>query len=119
MFEFILTIVLFSSVGVMLLILARALPRVEEEPSAREPMLDRLLSSGIPERLDAAMNSILEKFLRKARVALLKADNSIAAVLKKVKPNGNGNGKPPVDFVEIISSEKNNGSGSDSAAAGK
>lgn len=123
MIQFILTDILMISLGVMLYLVARSLPRVEEEQTEKQNIFERWVSSELPEKFDVMLNNFLLKFLRRLKVALLKADNFITKHLKKIAPNGNGGGngmqlgesrstlfksraaKPKIDFKNI------NGSG--------
>jgi len=110
MFEFVLVNVLMVSLGTLLYLIARSLPRLGEDPSAHKPgILDRWAHSEIPERVDAALNAFLEKLLRRLKVVLLKVDNTLAEHLKKVKPS-NGGEKQPIDFKEIAAEKNGNGS---------
>jgi len=104
------------SLGAILYLVARSLPRIEENQDGQKTgILDRWASSEIPERIDAVLNGFVEKLLRKLKVILLKVDNSLAKHIKKVKPGPNGNGKPSgIDFKEMAA-EKNGTNGSDIA----
>lgn len=108
MLQFILTDIFMVSLGTILYLVARSLPRVGEEPATKQNMFERWVSSELPEKFDAAFNNFLLKSLRKLKLALLKADNSITKHLKKIAPNGNGgsNGKPKIDFKDITSSDE-------------
>ncbi len=95
-----------ASLGTMLYLVARSLPRVGEEVSDKPGFLDKLSSSEIPEKLDAAFNNFLAKSLRKTKVVLLKVENFINEKLKKVSTNGNGltgrgAAKPKIDFKDL------------------
>ncbi len=108
MIQFILTDILMISLGTILYIVARSLPRIEEEPAAKQNMFERWVSSELPEKFDTAFNNFLLKSLRKFKLVLLKADNSITKHLKKIAPsaNGGGNGKPKIDFKDINNSDE-------------
>lgn len=107
MFKFIFTITLMSSLGLVLYLMARALPRIEEEEVKKQGLLEKWMASGIPEKVDNLINSFLEKFLRKAKIYLLKIDNFLAQRLNKSRLNGNSNlKKENIDFKEM--SGKNN-----------
>jgi hypothetical protein len=95
------------SVGWILFLVARALPRVEEEPPKKANILDRWAASELPERFDAAFNSYLVKFLRKTKIVLLRIDNSLTARLKKMASSENGGltGKPKIDFKDITGAD--------------
>ena len=100
------------SVGAVIYIFVRALPRVElGSQSEKKNILERWIASEIPDRVDAALNGFTVKFLRKLKVLLLKVDNTLSGHLQKIKPeaasaNGNGKPKPVIDFKEIAA-EKN------------
>lgn len=114
MTAFLLQILIVVSLGVVLYLMVRALPRVSDvdtTPVSAEPaphwLMERL------EKLDEEMLTATEKLLRRMRVALLKLDNSLTLKLKRFKrevpgetgfslegegaekknSNGNGNGK--------------------------
>ncbi len=108
MFQFIVTNILMISVGAIVFIIARTLPRLEPDVRPeKKNILERWIASEIPERIDAALNGFLVKFLRRLKVLLLKVDNSLSGHLQKIKPetpgtqNGNGKAKPVIDFKEI------------------
>jgi hypothetical protein len=108
MFSFVFSTILMLSIGMLLYLVARALPRVEEEPHGKPNILDRWAASEIPEKVDATFNAYLAKFLRKTKVVLLKVDNSLTARLKKMTPSENGGltGKPKIDFKDITGAEE-------------
>ena len=94
------------SLSTVLYLVVRAMPRIEEEPSAdRRSFLERWGHSHIPEKVDAVFNSFLLKLLRKFKVLVLKMDNSLAKHLQKVKPEEAGK-KPSIDFKEIAGQNK-------------
>lgn len=108
MLQFFLTNVLLVSLGAMLYLIARTMPRIEEEESPeRTGILDRWLASEMPERIDAVLNASLEKFLRKLKIALLKVDNALNERLKKMK-TASGAGNAQIDFQELTNG-KNGG----------
>ena len=98
-----------ASLGTMLYLVARSLPRVGEEVSDKKNFLDRLSSSEIPEKIDTAFNGFLLKYLRKLKVVLLKVDNFITEKLKKISSDGNLKhfgkltSKPKIDLKDISS----------------
>lgn len=84
MYNFTLQIISVVSLGIVLFLIARALPRVREERSensakpAREHILTRIFGRRVSiEKLDLAVNTVIEKALRKLRVMLMKIDNKI------------------------------------------
>jgi len=108
-FEFVITNILMVSLGTILYLVVRALPRIDEEPATeKKGIFERLVTSEIPEKVDAAINSFLVKVLRRIKVLILKIDNSISSRLKKIKSEENGGAaKPIIDFKEITGQNKN------------
>lgn len=108
MFQFIFSTILMLSIGSILYLAARALPRVEEEPRGKQNLLDRWAASELPEKIDATFNAYLVKFLRKTKVVLLKVDNSLTDRLKKITQSADVGltGKPKIDFKDITGSEE-------------
>lgn len=98
------------SLGVILYVVVRTLPRVDGSVAPdKKGAWERWLTSGMPERIDKALNGFLFKFLKRVKVLLLKADNAISGQLTKVKPEGNGGvtTKPGVDFRAIKENKEN------------
>lgn len=98
MYEFILQIVIFSSLGVMVFLLARGLARVGDAISVagmprRANFFDRLLRRLPLEKADAALGAFSEKALRRLRVVLLRVDNWTHVSLERIRRHGSGNGK--------------------------
>ncbi len=107
MLEFISVSILMISFSAVLYLMARALPRIVEEPQTdeRRGFLDRWARSQIPEKVDLALNGFLLKFLRKLKVLVLRLDNTLSHHLQKVKPEDNTK-KPNIDFKEIAGQNK-------------
>jgi hypothetical protein len=80
---FVFTILLMLALGAMLYLMVRVLPRITEEPVPDKSFLDRWAHSEIPEKIDAAFNGFLVKFLRRVKVFALKFDNAVSAGLRK------------------------------------
>ena len=91
-----------SSLGMMIYILARAVPRISDEiTDSGTSKFDKFISSLPLEKIDIAFGNFLEKTLRKARLILLKMDNAVGGYLNSIKKfngngfkNGNGEEKP-------------------------
>jgi hypothetical protein len=83
--------------------MVRALPRVSEEASDRPGMLDRWAHSDLPERLDAAFDAFLLKFLRKLKIFIMRLDNAISKHLRKINIGDEANTKAIVDFGDFVS----------------
>ncbi len=92
------------SLGAMIYLIARAVPRVSDirEDFERTPYakIDKLISFLPLERLDVTLSTQLEKALRKIKLILMKWDNLVTHHLKKVKKT-NGNGEKPALFDNI------------------
>ena len=97
--EFIFTIILMICVGTVLYLMVQALPRIEEAPSEGKGFLERWAHSEVPEKIDAAFNNFLLKFLRRIKVLVLKFDNTLAKHLQKIKPGEDK--RPTIDFKEM------------------
>lgn len=93
MYNFILQTTLMLSLSLMIYLIARAAPRVSDEivEKPQGGRIDKWFSRIPLERLDYLGANILEKFLRKLKLALMKWDNAVTNYLNKVKKlNGNG-----------------------------
>lgn len=97
MHDFILQMALMGSLGAMAYLIARAVPRVSDGEAHREPhgKFDAWLGSLPLERVDAFLNTSLEKALRKTKIGVLKVDNLLTTYLNKVKAGNGKNGSPP------------------------
>ncbi|MDO8467314.1 MAG: hypothetical protein Q7S83_04215 [bacterium] len=82
----VLQIIVFSSLGLVIYMIARAIPRVPEEVSThrRSSWVDRLMSKIPMSAIDDRLNSFIAKFLRKFRVIMMKIDNFINDRLGKL-----------------------------------
>ncbi|MDO8516057.1 MAG: hypothetical protein Q7S28_02285 [bacterium] len=105
MLELIFSNLLFVSVGALLIIVVRSLPRIGELEVKKLGLVERLIVSEIPERVDVAINAFLFKTVRRMKVGVLKMDNTLTKHIERMKPedvtkakpdftslNGNGNG---------------------------
>lgn len=114
MLQFIIVNIMMVSLGTILYIVARSLPRIEENESRpqKETFLDRLVMSEIPHRIDTAVNTYTGKLFRKLKISLMRLDNYLTKKLKRMSAEGNGNGKK-IDFSGLTASseEKNASSG--------
>lgn len=106
MYDFLLQSTFFLSLGVIVYLLARAVPRVNEEgETAHAPgFFDRLLTKLPLREIDNWLNAFFEKFLRRLRVGLMKLDNLVNQYLSKFKkPNGASDKK---DLFQEINNDK-------------
>ena len=103
-FQFLVTNIFMLSAGTVIYMAVRTLPRIEDElTTEKRGVFERWIASEIPERIDKAMNGFLFKSIKRTRVLLLRFDNTLGERLKKIKPDGNGNGKSKaqMDFSAI------------------
>ncbi len=97
MYDFILQTILFVSLGAVIYLMARAVPRVNDAGETVHTMgaFDRFLSRLPLREVDERLNSYSEKFLRRLRVFTLRFDNTLNQKLEKLKKangrNGEGN----------------------------
>ena|SRR3989344_4816510 len=89
--NFVLQILVFTSLGTVIYLLARALPRVGDLPSPeRKPnFLDRMISKVPMAKIDESLDSFFAKTLRKIKVLILKIDNFINDRLGKLSKKSN------------------------------
>ncbi len=86
MFKFILEIIIVCVLGFIVYLFARALPRVDdsgESDSSIKIKGDTL--SPYLEKIDEWISAVFEKFLRRAKVWVLKLDNLVSTELNKFK----------------------------------
>ena len=88
MYSFFLQIITVSSLGTILFIFARALPRMKEETATivvRVNRLDNLIAKIPFEKIDATFNSFFEKTLRKIRLAISRFDNFLTEKISHIR----------------------------------
>ncbi len=87
MYNLILQLFLFSSLGTIIFLFARAVPRVTDEKEAVHPasFFDKILTRLPLATIDNAVNAFFEKTLRKSKVVVLKLDNIITGYLGRLK----------------------------------
>ena len=90
MYNFVLQILVFSSLGLVIYLLAQAVPRVEETETPRgSGFFDKLMKKLPMAKIDKSLDSFFAKFLRKVRVVIMKLDNFINHRLGKLKKKEN------------------------------
>lgn len=113
---FITQIILVLSLGAIVFITARALPRLPEEEK-NEPGRPRSWTLAIEkklplERLDAGIHSLVEKVLRKTKLILMRVDNAVNRQLGRLKgalPAKTEEGISPSEHLDVLSEVKSNG----------
>jgi hypothetical protein len=109
MYDLLLQISLFLSIAAVLYVLVRAVPRISETGERLHPAgkFDRVLGKLPLHQIDGHLNRFFEKTLRRLKVIILRADNTVNMRLNKIKQtNGNGNSSKPYLFEQ---SEGENG----------
>ena len=89
MYNFILQTIVMFSLGTLIYLAARSLPRVSEtdlSPDSLSDILDQLAKKIPFEKADAAASYYLEVLLRRFKVAVLKLDNLLTKHLQNLKP---------------------------------
>lgn len=107
MTEILLQSFIVIGLGIMIYLVARALPRIDDndlEAPARRAGDNRLTL--YLEKIDVWLKSFLEKFLRRLRLVIFKVDNALSERLKKLK------GTPSKETA--FPGETKNGNGSQS-----
>jgi poly-D-alanine transfer protein DltD len=94
MYDFILQTFFITSLAVIIYLMARSLPRIQEAEGhvTLSDYLEKWVAKLPLSKIDDSLNNRLEKFLRRTRVLVLKLDNSINRHLNKRKENGNDEG---------------------------
>ncbi len=87
MYNLLLQIALFASLGAIVYLIARAVPRIPETsaPAPGKDWFDRVLTRLPLHETDLWLNARFEKLLRRAKVIILKFDNLVAHLLKRVR----------------------------------
>ena len=87
MYNFVLQVLIMLSLGTLVYIMARAVPRVGERVNVSSPIkyLDRLIKNIPLEKIDGFLSLTAEKSLRKLKIWILKLDNIISNHLNKFK----------------------------------
>lgn len=91
MYNFVLQIIVFGSLGLIIYLLVRAMPRVIDAPAPSRPanFFDKLMGKIPVAKIDQNINSFFAKFLRKLKVIIMKIDNFVNDRLGKLtKKNG-------------------------------
>lgn len=95
MYDLILQLAVFFSLGAMIYLVSRALPRIndiEAETSTPLARFDSFLAKLPLEKLDAVFGNFLEKALRRLRVGVLRIDNWLNNRINQVKETNGTNG---------------------------
>ncbi|MBM3281566.1 MAG: hypothetical protein FJY91_02375 [Candidatus Harrisonbacteria bacterium] len=86
MYDFILQILFFSSLSLIIFLLARALPRIQDEDEGSAHLViffERLVNRLPLDELDSTFGRHWDKFLRRVRLLVLKLDTYLNEKIKK------------------------------------
>jgi len=99
MSDFIIQSVIFVSLAVLLFLILRALPKMEElkESDTSKAEGKKYLTSINLEKADDLVGRIIEKFLRRLKIFTLRFDNVLSKTLGKIKSKSDKTDKP--DFT--------------------
>ena len=88
MYNFVLQTIVMLSLGAIIYLFARALPRVLETASSepRKNYLEDFFRKFPLEKADAFSSYWLERFLRKLKIVVLRLDNLLSKHLSNLKP---------------------------------
>ena len=92
----------------IILIIARAVPRVTDEEMAGSVTIEEWIKELPIEKIDSFIKGASYKILRKVRLLILKIDNTIGRYLQRTKESNGDNGTASVrDLVkEVRNGEK-------------
>ncbi|MCL5017586.1 MAG: hypothetical protein M1155_02950 [Patescibacteria group bacterium] len=88
MYNFILQILIMASLAVVIYLVARTIPRIDDNivlSSPRNSFFDKIISKMPLEKLDLMLNNLLEKMLRKFKILIMKFDNVLTKWLSGFK----------------------------------
>jgi hypothetical protein len=84
MWQFVFLNLFLVSTGVILFLVIRLLPRLDDKPVGRG-VFERWLTSEFPERLDLFFGSVHIRTLRRFKVMVMKTDNALNRKMESMK----------------------------------
>lgn len=99
MLLFVLQNLIMISFGIIIVLVVRTLPRLEDGVEVKRGYLERLIASDLPHRMDTVMNSAMGKFYRRMKVMLLRWDNTLTDKIKNISTDDSAK---KIDFKDII-----------------
>ena len=85
MYDLILRLLTFCSLGVMVYLLARALPRLSDGGSTEISFFDRLIDRLPLERIDLVITSLIARFLNRAKVIVARLDSIVNSYIEQIR----------------------------------
>jgi hypothetical protein len=110
MLNFVLINILFVSIGVIIYIFARSLPRIEEKEKEKEPEMhhiDKFLVSDLPNKIDFLINFYTAKILRRLKIWSMRFDNYLTESLKKINLQNKDDKKIKLEDLNNNAEEQN------------
>jgi hypothetical protein len=110
MLQFIFANVLMVSLGTILYLFARSLPRLQEEQAEKSAsLIERLVTSDIPHKFDRAVSLWAGKAFRRMKILSMRFDNYLTDRLKKINTTVEGGAsgltgqsKPKIDLGGML-----------------
>ncbi|MEK7634262.1 MAG: hypothetical protein AAB396_00030 [Patescibacteria group bacterium] len=95
MYNFILQIIIMSSLGIIVYLFGRAIPRISniEENITKNSFqfkLDKFIAKIPFDKIDISFSTSIEKTLRKIKLLLMKWDNIVTNHIEKMRKTANG-----------------------------
>ena len=108
MFDFFLQVFLYSSFGILIYLLSRSVPRIEDGHKGVHgaDFFDRILAKLPLRKMDSWLNILFEKFLRRSKVFSMKFDNFLHSNLEKLRKDENVNNVENKIKTEILDKEE-------------
>lgn len=99
-YELLLEIIIVAGIATIIVILARAVPRIDGSvDSSTERFIDRILGKVPLASIDAMTSIFFEKLLRKVRVLVLRIENMVTNWINYFR-SGNGKTKNEMDTAK-------------------
>ena len=89
MYSFILQFVIMASLAAIIYLVARTIPRIDENVvsgRSKRSFLESFFSKLPLEKIDLMFDNLLEKILRKFKIVVMKIDNTLTRKLSDFKP---------------------------------
>jgi hypothetical protein len=89
MYSFILQLVVMVSLAVIIYLVARTIPRIDENAvlgERKRHFFDDFVSKLPLEKVDSIFSNLLEKMLRRSKIVIMKIDNILTRKISSFKP---------------------------------
>ena len=89
MYSFILQFLIMASLAVIIYLIARTVPRIDENVvlgQSKKSFLENFFSKLPLEKIDLMIDNLLEKMLRKFKIVVMKTDSALTRKLSDLKP---------------------------------